>query len=158
MQFDTATVLFLGLLVHLIGDYLLQSDWMAQQKTSKNLPALAHALTYTLCFTLLTQNDEALAIIGGTHFLIDRYRLARYMCWAKNLLLSPNWTYWCSFCKHSKGGCCGSCEKVATKPWSECKATGYDPDRPLWLTVWLLIIADNTLHICINSAVLMYLR
>lgn len=27
---------------------------------------------------------------------------------------------------------------------------GYGPDTPDWLAVWLLIIADNTMHLLIN--------
>jgi hypothetical protein len=41
--------------------------------------------------------------------------------------------------------------------WSECKATGYPPDTPPWLAVWLMIIADNTIHVLINSAVIVVL-
>ena len=36
-------------------------------------------------------------------------------------------------------------------PWSECKATGFAPDRPVWLTTWLMIqIVDNIIHITIE--------
>lgn len=154
---DTGTILNLALLCHLIGDYLLQSDWMATEKTKKSTTALAHVLTYGLPFLLLTRSIPALLIIIGTHFVIDRWRLARYVVWAKNWI-SPHYMYWCDFCKTTKGGCCEHCHKVPTKPWKECTATGYDPERPLWLTVWLLIIADNTMHLCINALALIYLR
>ncbi|WP_205679869.1 DUF3307 domain-containing protein [Paenarthrobacter ureafaciens] len=30
------------LLAHLIGDYLIQSDWMASEKTKRWWPAIAH--------------------------------------------------------------------------------------------------------------------
>lgn len=39
----------------------------------------------------------------------------------------------------------------------ECAATGYPPDRPPFLAVWLLIIADNILHVLINGLALRYL-
>jgi len=71
-------------------------------------------------------------MIFGTHELIDRYRLARYVVWTKNWL-GPN------------------------RPWVECSMTGYPAGRPTWLTVWLLIIADNICHICINGLALKYL-
>lgn len=45
----------------------------------------------------------------------------------------------------------------ANWPWRECKATGYPPDRPDWMTVWLMIVADNTLHLTINFLALRYL-
>jgi len=120
------------LVAHAVGDYILQSDWMATEKTKQNLAAAAHALTYGIPFLFLAPSPLALAVIIGTHFVIDRFRLARYLVWAKNWL-GPN------------------------RPWSECVATGYPADRPAWLTVWLLIIADNVLHVLINGLSLYYL-
>lgn len=123
------------LLAHLAGDYLLQSHWMAQEKTKRWLPAVLHAITYGLPFLLVTQSPLALAAIVGTHAVIDRYRLARHIVWAKNLL-AP---------------------KAHRHPWSECSATGYPSDTPAWLAVWLLIIADNTQHLAINLASVIWL-
>lgn len=116
------------LVAHAIGDYVLQSDWMANEKTKKSVAALAHVVTYTAPFLWLTRSPLALAIILGSHFVIDRWRLARYVCWAKNWLAPER-----------------------NRPWSECSATGYSPDRPAWLAVWLLIIADNVMHVVING-------
>lgn len=120
------------LLLHAIGDYILQSDWMAIEKTKRHAAAFVHALAYSLPFLILRPSLIAWLIIFGTHELIDRYRLARYIVWAKNWL-GPN------------------------KPWAECSTTGYPADRPAWLTVWLLIIADNVLHVAINGAALKWL-
>lgn len=117
--------------LHLVGDYILQSDWMAIEKTKRHIAAFVHALTYSLPFLILKPSLAAWLVIFVTHELIDRYRLARYIVWAKNWL-GPN------------------------RPWSECVATGYPADRPDWLTVWLLIIADNILHIGINALALRY--
>lgn len=119
------------LLLHLIGDYILQSDWMAIGKVKSHKIAFVHALVYSLSFLLLKPNLIAWLIIFITHELIDRYRLARYLVWVKNWL-GPN------------------------KPWNECSDTGYPKERPAWLTVWLLIIADNILHISINGFALKY--
>lgn len=113
-------------MLHMIGDYILQSDWMALNKTKEHFPAFAHALVYSLPFLILGPSLPAWVVIFGTHFLIDRYRLARYVVWAKNWL-GPN------------------------QPWEKCKATGYPDDRPPWLAVWLLIIADNIMHVAING-------
>jgi hypothetical protein len=125
------------LILHLIGDYVTQSDWMAVNKTKRSVPAAAHALVYSLPFLLLTgvgvRGLVAWLIILDTHFLIDRYRLARYVVWAKNWIGPGN------------------------RPWSECTATGYPPGRPDWLCVWLLIIADNTMHLAINYSALRWL-
>ena len=34
--------------------------------------------------------------------------------------------------------------------------TGFDPETPAWMAVWLLIITDNTLHLSINRLALSY--
>jgi hypothetical protein len=117
---------------HLIGDYILQSHWMANNKTKAHGPALIHALVYSLGFLAFAPSLLAWLVIFGTHFLIDRYRLARYVVWTKNWL-GPN------------------------LPWSECSGTGYPADSPAWLAVWLLIIADNILHLVINGLCLRFL-
>lgn len=119
------------LVCHAIGDYILQSDWMATEKTKRTLAAVLHVLAYSVPFLFLQPSLAAWVVIVGTHFVIDRWRLARYVVWAKNL--------------------------PATPPWRECTATGYPPDRPAWMAVWLLIIADNVLHVVINGLALRYL-
>lgn len=122
------------LVAHAVGDYILQSDWMANEKTKRSTAAFAHAFTYTLPFFLLTQRPVPLLVILGSHFVIDRWRLARYVVWAKNWLAPTR-----------------------NLSWKECTGTGYAPDRPPWLAVWLLIIADNTLHVICNGLALRFL-
>ncbi len=124
------------LLAHLVGDYLLQSDWMANEKVKRFLPAAVHALIYSLGFLLLRPSIAAWLVILASHFLVDRYRLARYVVWAKNDFFAPG---------------------NSNPPWRECTATGYPPDRPAWLAVWLTIIADNTLHLLCNGLALRFL-
>lgn len=117
------------LVAHAVGDYVIQSDWMASEKTSNHLPAAVHAATYTLPFLLITRSPKALLTIAITHFIIDRWRLARHLCWLKNFI-GP----------------------TGTNPtWDKCRATGYPPEKPIWLTVWLMILADNTVHVTING-------
>lgn len=123
------------LILHLIGDYVMQSDWMAQKKTERSLPCLAHVVVYTAPFLLLTRSPWALAFIAITHFAMDRWRLIRYVLWLKNFM-SPR-SMW--------------------RPWAECKGTGYPDDRPAWLTVWLMIVADNTIHLLCNYVALLLL-
>ncbi len=131
------------IILHALGDYVIQSDWMANEKTKRWLPAVLHALTYTIPFLFLTQNPVALAIIGGTHFIIDHWRLARYVVWAKNYLFSPG---------TMKDG-----HPEWRHPWSDCVGTGFHKDRPAWLAVWLMIFVDNTMHIIINGVTLHYI-
>lgn len=123
------------ILLHLVGDYIIQSDWMAGEKTKKSVAAMAHAVTYTLPFLFLTRSPLALAFICLTHFVIDHWRLARYVCWIKNIPSPKEYRY----------------------PWSECSGTGYHKDRPAWLAVWLMIVADNTMHLALNGVALKWL-
>jgi Protein of unknown function (DUF3307) len=121
------------LVAHAVGDYVLQSDWMANEKTKRSVAALAHVVAYSLPFMFLRPSLAAMAVIAVTHFVIDRWRLARYVVWLKNFLGPGN------------------------PPWATCSATGYPAERPPWLSVWLLIIADNVLHVLINGAALRWL-
>lgn len=112
------------IVAHLVGDYILQSHWMAQNKGKRSMAAAAHAVAYTLPFLLITTSVAALAAICVSHFIIDRWRLARFVVWLKN------------------------------GPWHPITGTGYQDDVPPWLSVWLLIIADNTVHLVCNAVAL----
>jgi len=134
-----------------ISDLILDSSWRTEPYHERDCPAcdLADELVGTwaavfdplgnwwevevpdgLPFVAVTRSPVALAVIVVTHAVIDRYRLARHVVWVKNHLAPAGFT----------------------PPWAECKATGYPPDTPVWLAVWLLIIADNTIHLLINAA------
>jgi hypothetical protein len=143
------------LLIHLWGDYILQSDWMAQNKTKAHFPAAVHAIVYSLGFLLLKPSVTAFAVILVTHFLIDRYRLARYVVWAKNWLYPPTRYYEPLNDQFGIGG--KNAWLSLNPPFAQCATTGYPPGRPEWMAVWLLIIADNILHLTINAAALRWL-
>lgn len=146
------------LLLHAIGDYVLQSDWMAAQKTKRWAPTLAHVATYTLPFLLLTQAPIALLFIAGTHAVIDHWRLARFVCYAKNFLAPPE--TWVQERNTSAGGMVFYVPKREARwwhPWSACAGTGYHSDRPPWLSTWLMIIADNVMHVVLNGVALHWL-
>lgn len=123
-------------LAHLWGDYVLQNHWEATQKVNHNLPAATHAIKYTACFLPLTRNWKALAVIGSTHYVLDRYRLAKHVSWLKNGIGVPaEYRY----------------------SWGQAKRnSGYPADTPPWLSTWLMIITDNTIHMTINAAALEY--
>lgn len=120
---------------HLLGDFFLQSDWMAANKYSRISVAFIHAIAYTIPFLALTQSFRALTFICVTHALIDHFKLAPCIAWVKNFIAPPGSNF----------------------PWKDCKATGYNPERPVWLTVWLMIVVDNTLHLICNAAALRWL-
>lgn len=123
------------MVAHAIGDYVLQSDWMANEKTKRSLAALCHVITYAIPFLWFRPSWLALTVIVGTHFVIDRWRLARFVVFAKNYLAPiSQWSM-----------------------WGNSSGTGYPSERPAWLAVWLLIIADNVLHVLINGLALRYL-
>jgi hypothetical protein len=77
--------LILGFLFHLLGDYVFQNNWMAQNKVKSFWPAYIHALIYSIPFLFLTGSGWMVIFI--THYYIDRYRLASY--WIK--LVNWNW-------------------------------------------------------------------
>lgn len=122
------------LLAHLVGDYLLQTGWMAGNKASRSWPAAVHAFVYGLPFLLLVSTPSAWAVIVGTHFVIDRFRLPKYVIWAKEGLTGT------------------------LVPWSQCDPqTGMHKAVPDWMRVWLFIIVDNTFHLTINAMALRWL-
>lgn len=122
------------ILAHLVGDYLLQSHWMATEKTRRWWPAVVHGVSYGLPFLFVTQSPASLAVIIGTHIVIDRYRLARHVVWLKNQV-GPR----------------------RSRPTWGSDVAGYPADTPPWLATWLLIIADNTIHLLINLGAVVWL-
>ena len=118
MSLDLA--LTFGFILHFVGDYLLQNDWMAQEKTKNWFPCFVHCLLYSLPFGLVLWKSPFIWLVFGSHFLIDRYRLAQY--WIRLV----NWKW-------------------------DGDNFGYSDEKPKWMSVWLLIIVDNTMHVVLNS-------
>ena len=121
------------LMLHLLGDYVLQTDHMAIHKTKKTWVAFFHALVYSLPFVLVCDSFPALFIIFFTHGLIDRFRLARYVAMLKNMLGDP---------AHFR---------------SYLTGTGFPEATPRWSSGWLLVIIDNIMHLVINGLAIYYL-
>ncbi len=115
------------LLAHLVGDYILQTHYEAVAKTNSWLPAATHAAKYTAAFLPVTRSPKALAVIGGTHMIIDRFRLTKRISWAVNQLAPV--------------------EYRSTK-LDNC---GYPKSTPQGLAIALMIIVDNTTHMLINE-------
>lgn len=109
---------------------------MADEKTSRWLPALIHGFTYTLPFLFATHSIAALLVIALTHAVIDRYRLAKYVIWFKNQLVPYNARY----------------------SWENAdQSTGFPQRLPAWMSVWLLIITDNVIHVVLNTLAIIFL-
>jgi len=88
------------LFCHWLGDYLFQTSYLAENKflpdkfylvCEKNrkkcnrgilkswLAATIHAIAYTACYLPLTHDPVDLLVIGGSHLLIDHYRVAAWI-------------------------------------------------------------------------------
>ncbi len=76
------------LLGHLVGDFLLQTSWMAQYKATKWLPLLAHVTVYTAVIALFGLfagglSLPALALVFISHMVLDRRRFVAF--WVKRI-------------------------------------------------------------------------
>lgn len=115
----------LGLIAHLVGDYLLQNNYIANAKTTSTPYAILHVILYGIPFYLLLGFSYPLLFIIVTHFFIDRFRLAVY--WIKFV----NWNW-------------------------KSNNFGFPDTMPKWMSVWLVIIVDNVLHIVLNTGAIIY--
>lgn len=186
------------ILAHLWGDFVLQGHWMATNKRTSHFAAFIHCLLYSLCFlpfvcVQLPLEEYSLwphplglgatcygtycvrwlplLVIFGTHFLIDRYGLARYVVWLKNQIgprsrmetMAEAVERMKTLGQMPSRFKCGTMLPVRPhrinlyRTWKECSATGFPPEVPIWLSTWLLIIVDNVIHITINGIALRYL-
>ena len=82
------------LLGHLVGDYLLQTSWMALNKSKNSLEgwlaATVHCIVYTLAVCLIMWNFDLIWIVAVflSHFPIDKFSLGEvYMKYVKNYSL-----------------------------------------------------------------------
>ena len=104
----------------------MQNKWMAIEKHTKLWVALLHGAIYTAPFVLITQDTQALAVIGLTHALIDYWAVGDRTLWLKDLL-GP---------------------KKYRSSWRQSLRNRKDPSN--WLYYILRVAADNTLHLLIN--------
>lgn len=83
--------LFSYLLVgHLVGDYLLQTSWMAAGKAKNWAPLLVHCIVYTsvisIAFLIATGTIpiKIILIVFISHIILDRRRFVAW--WAKTIM------------------------------------------------------------------------
>ena len=67
---------------HLIGDYLLQNDWMASNKSTHTFHALVHVIVYCLPFSFCHLTLLQILLIGSQHFLQDR---TQFVLWVMKI-------------------------------------------------------------------------
>lgn len=137
---------FAILLGHLLGDYVLQNSYMAAQKTKSGLVAAYHGIIqgwlFAMAVSIFAPSPAAvpivisLVVVAVTHAVIDRYRLAKQAVWAVNQIAPPEFRY----------------------RWSEGRENNGHPEAtPAWMSTWLMIIADNTLHLAISFALAVWI-
>ncbi len=117
------------LFLHLLGDYFLQNDWMASNKSKWTITGWfacnIHCLLYSIPFGLYYNDFGIFAWIFISHFLIDKFGLAVYV----TKFVNWNW---------------------------KSKNFGFGESRPPHLTVWITIIRDNSMHIACNYFIIKY--
>jgi hypothetical protein len=141
-------------LCHIIGDFWLQSDWMAMNKSKKSWNCLVHVLIYTSMFLFLTASWKALLFIGVTHFILDRWHfiLKRAIWWRNHFptgdyppfVLCDTTGYYDDSPYNTK-----PFEKYS-KEHQEILVEDYGKPRLFFITMWLYIFQDNTLHLICN--------
>lgn len=161
-------------LAHFVADWCLQSQWMASSKTSRWLPAAVHVAVYGALFALLVpaaRSWPVLAVVVGTHYLIDRYRLARHVNWAANFIAPvQRLTHW-----ERRNLCRPPSERSpeprvtlvdpidhprrrsTNPPWSECSTYGSPPGTPDHIGFIVMVTIDQIMHLVVNWATLRWL-
>ena len=159
----TLYIVVMFFLCHFIGDYFFQSDWMALNKNKKTWNCLVHVFIYTACFLLLTLSWKALMFIGVTHFIFDRNPvIIKRLIWLKNHF--PTGDYppyeWCDSTSYFDDSPYNTYKLNENREaWirGNCLNKHYGNPRPFFITIWLRIVCDNTLHLLCNLIALMLL-
>lgn len=134
VSLDLGTVLLLGVLIHGVGDFVLQSGWMAARKPKSWRVAALHVAIYTPLFLLVSLSPLALGTIAATHLVIDRFCVAKHVIRVRNHVLTPR--------RHRPR-------------WASTADTGFAPGTIHAVTAAMLVtIVDQILHVGINSLAL----
>lgn len=142
------------LLIHGVGDFILQTDKQALNKKNKGWfgfrQCLYHCTTYSLPF-LIIGSWQAVSVIFLTHFIIDRTRIVDYvLAWKNNVRYNESQTL-------RKGQ---PDEFTIYGMWHgklNISNFGFGLERPFAISIWLYIITDNLCHLIINYFALKYL-
>lgn len=74
---------------HLIGDYLIQNDWMAMNKKKSSLACTVHVATYMIPFAFCGFRWWQIALIALQHWLVDR---TQFISWFMRVKGSSNFS------------------------------------------------------------------
>jgi hypothetical protein len=86
----------LAIIGHLVGDYLLQSDWMALNKKKAGIdgsfPCCVHAWIWTLSVCVFTDwwNWGIVSVLFLTHFIQDRTQIVKF--WMTRINRQPKFS------------------------------------------------------------------
>lgn len=74
------SILISALVGHLVGDYLLQNDWMALNKKQRSFHCAVHCAIWTACVCLFAGwfNPLVIASLFVTHFIQDRTQIVAW--------------------------------------------------------------------------------
>lgn len=111
---------------HMIGDFVLQNQWMASNKYDNYLVALIHGAFYTVPFLILFGFCWQLIPICILHTLIDHYKVP--LLWAK---------FW-------------GIGMDGWLPQRILKSKNNTKEAPDHIKHWLWIILDQIMHLTIN--------
>jgi len=118
------------LLLHLFGDYVLQNDWMALNKKNRGLTGLLACLTHCILYGLpFLLITNYIAVLS---IILTHFIIDRTNIVAKFLAIRNNVDNIDNF--------------------------GFAKNRPFALSIWLLIITDNTFHLIINYLLIKYIQ
>jgi hypothetical protein len=116
------------LLLHLIGDYLFQNDWIAKHKARNGregaMACIIHCVLYSVGFLAAFGGHVGL-LVGLAHYIIDRNNLTIYWIQLINF----------RFTKYN---------------------FGFDSSKPVYLSQWLYIGYDNIFHLLCNFVIIKY--
>jgi hypothetical protein len=79
-------------LLHFVGDFVLQTRWMAENKSKNWLALGAHIGILTVVFALGTLSLPLAALNGIGHAIIDKHSWSFYRWWRADR--GPDFAYW----------------------------------------------------------------
>jgi hypothetical protein len=119
------------LIGHLIGDYLLQNDWMAQGKKKSALPCFVHVVIYTAAVMLLTHWPLwAATVVAMPHYAIDRWQ---FVPWYMRKIGQAKFMMLPTVESHNLTGLAG--ERI------------HRVEYKVGLGPWSVIVVDNVMHL-----------
>jgi len=116
------------LLFHLWGDYITQNHWMSVNKVKNSVRGYLAALIHSIIYTI--------------PFLFIGSYTACFMIFITHFLID----------KYRL-----AIYLIRLKNWEWSGDFGFPKGTPIWLSVWLMIIIDNIIHITINYLSLNFL-